>query len=191
MELGPTGHHRCRAWPLSTQTPSFTVMVCLILVNFCWGLGQVVCNGVIRSMLPRTDQWAYRIPYALQWMWPVPLLIGVVLASESSWWLVRRGRLEDAKHALLRLTSLDHETDFDADETIAMMRHTRRRLQGAIVCIVSAMQNLAGNSFASYSTYFLEQAGLAPAKPCDFALGQYGIHMAGVFGVWALIACGG
>ncbi|KAJ7144017.1 MFS transporter [Mycena epipterygia] len=178
-------------------------------VNFCWGLGQVIGIGVIKSMLPRTDQWAYRIPYALQWMWPVPLLIGVALAPESPWWLVRRGRLEDAKHALLRLTSLDRETDFDADETIAMMRHTtmleEKITTGAtywdcfkgtdlrrteIVCMVWAMQNLAGNSFTGYSTYFLEQAGLAPAKSYDFALGQYGINMAGVFGAWALMARG-
>jgi SP family general alpha glucoside:H+ symporter-like MFS transporter len=57
-------------------------------------------------------------------MWPVPLLIGVLLAPESPWWLVRKGRTEEAKKALLRLTSLNRETDFDADETIAMMVHT-------------------------------------------------------------------
>lgn len=39
-------------------------------------------------------------------------------------WLVRRGRREDAKKALLRLTSLNRETDFDADETVSMMVHT-------------------------------------------------------------------
>src|SRR5271154_5646650 len=93
-------------------------------VNFCWGLGQVIGIGVIKSMLGRTDQWAYRIPYSLQWMWPVPLLIGISLAPESPWWLVRKGRAEGAKKSLLRLTSLNRETDFDADETIAMMVHT-------------------------------------------------------------------
>jgi SP family general alpha glucoside:H+ symporter-like MFS transporter len=30
-------------------------------VNFCWGLGQVIGSGVIRSMLGRTDEWAYRV----------------------------------------------------------------------------------------------------------------------------------
>lgn len=178
-------------------------------VNFCWGLGQVIGIGVIKSMLPRQDQWSYRIPYALQWMWPVPLLIGILLAPESPWWLVRKGRIEDAKRALLRLTSLNRETDFDADETIAMMVHTTALeekitagasyfdcFRGAdlrrteIVCMVWAIQNLSGNSFSGYSTYFLEQAGLEPSKAYDFALGQYGINMVGVFGAWFLMTIG-
>ncbi|KAM3072518.1 hypothetical protein ACMFMG_009315 [Clarireedia jacksonii] len=160
-------------------------------------------------MLPRTDEWAYRIPYALQWMWPVPLLVGIALAPESPWWLVRKGRVEEAKKSLLRLTSLNKETDFDADETIAMMVHTtaieekitkgasyldcfrgvdRRRTE--IVCMVWAMQNLSGNSFSGYSSYFLEQAGLPTSTSYDFALGQYGINMAGVFGAWFLMSMG-
>ncbi|KAJ6447829.1 putative MFS maltose permease [Mycena sanguinolenta] len=169
-------------------------------VNFCWGLGQVIGIGVIKSMLPRTDQWAYRIPYALQWMWPVPLFVGIALAPESPWWLVRRGRIEDAKKSVKRLTSKagltgEGEKEVDVEETVAMMQHTtmleERITKGAtywdcfkgtdlrrteIVCMVWAMQNLAGNSFTGYSTYFLEQAGLAPAKSYDFALGQYSIN---------------
>ena len=142
-------------------------------------------------------------------MWPVPLLIGVSLAPESPWWLVRKGRYADAKHALLRLTSTSSGTDFNADETIDMMRHTteleqeltsgasyldcfrgtdRRRTE--IVCMIWAIQNLSGNSFSGYSSYFLEQAGLAASTSYDFALGQYAINMVGVFGAWGLMALG-
>ncbi|KAF1917884.1 maltose permease MAL61 [Ampelomyces quisqualis] len=178
-------------------------------VNFCWGLGQVIGIGVIRSMLARDDEWSYRIPYALQWMWPVPLMIGVWLAPESPWWLVRKGRLEDAKKSLLRLTSLNRETDFDAEETVAMMVHTtaleEKITQGAsyldcfkgvdlrrteIVCMAWAIQNLSGNAFSGYSSYFLQQAGLPESTSYDFALGQYGINMAGVFGAWYLMKLG-
>jgi SP family general alpha glucoside:H+ symporter-like MFS transporter len=142
-------------------------------------------------------------------MWPVPLLIGVALAPESPWWLVRKGRIEDAKKALLRLTSLDKETDFNADDTIAMMVHTTKLEEkitaGAsyldcfkgtdlrrteIVCMVWAMQNLSGNSFSGYSTYFLKQAGLSSSRAYDFVLGQYGINMGGVFGAWFLMTLG-
>ncbi|KAG2413647.1 hypothetical protein HFD88_002836 [Aspergillus terreus] len=178
-------------------------------VNFCWGLGQLIGVGVIKSMINRDDQWAYRIPYGLQWMWPLPLFIGILMAPESPWWLVRRGRTEDAKKALLRLTSVNRDTDFDADETIAMMVHTtalekqittgasywdcfkgtdRRRTE--IVCMVWAIQNLSGNSFSNYSTYFLEQAGLDASKAYAFAMGQYGINMVGVFGAWFLMTVG-
>lgn len=57
-------------------------------------------------------------------MWPLPLFIAIWFAPESPWWLVRKGRVEEAKKSLQRLTSPDRETDFDADETIAMMVHT-------------------------------------------------------------------
>ncbi|KAK4626468.1 Alpha-glucosides permease MPH2 [Fulvia fulva] len=178
-------------------------------VNCCWGLGQLIAIGVIRSQFNRTDQWAYRIPYALQWMWPVPLIIGVAFAPESPWWLVRKGRLEDAKKSLLRLTSTNRETDFNADETIAMMAHTTQLemsttsgasyldcFKGAdlrrteIVCMCWAIQNLAGNSFSNYSTYFLQQAGVSPENSYDFAMGQYAINMVGVFGAWGLMSLG-
>ncbi|KAI9367102.1 general substrate transporter [Aspergillus egyptiacus] len=178
-------------------------------VNFCWGLGQLIGVGVIRSMIGRNDEWAYRIPYALQWMWPLPLFIGIYLAPESPWWLVRKGRTQDAKKALLRLTSSNRETDFDADETISMMVHTTALEQkittGAsyldcfkgidlrrteIVCMVWAIQNLSGNSFSNYSTYFLTQAGLDDTDAYSFAMGQYGINMVGVFGAWFLMSWG-
>ncbi|OJJ76474.1 hypothetical protein ASPBRDRAFT_72420 [Aspergillus brasiliensis CBS 101740] len=178
-------------------------------VNFCWGLGQLIGIGVIKGMINRDDQWAYRIPYGLQWMWPLPLFIGIFLAPESPWWLVRKGKTQHAKKALLRLTSVKRETNFDADETISMMVHTtaleNKITTGAsyldcfkgtdlrrteIVCMVWAIQNLSGNSFSNYSTYFLEQAGLSTDNAYAFAMGQYGINMLGVFGAWFLMSIG-
>jgi SP family general alpha glucoside:H+ symporter-like MFS transporter len=57
-------------------------------------------------------------------MWPAPLFIVAFFAPESPWWLVRKGRFDDAKRSLTRLTSAKGKEDFDADQTIAMMRHT-------------------------------------------------------------------
>jgi MFS transporter, SP family, general alpha glucoside:H+ symporter len=39
-------------------------------------------------------------------------------------------------------------------------------------------------------SYFLQQAGLEDSKAFDFAMGQYGINMAGVFGAWFLMILG-
>ncbi|KAI1438432.1 putative MFS alpha-glucoside transporter [Xylaria sp. CBS 124048] len=178
-------------------------------INACWGFGQLIGIGAIVGNSWRGDEWAYRIPYALQWIWPLPLFIGILLAPESPWWQVRRGRVDEAKKSLLRLTSLNRETDFDADETIAMMVHTTaleaQITKGAsywdcfkgvdlrrteIVCMCWAIQNLSGNSFSNFSTYFLEQAGLSENEAYFFALGQYGINSVGVLGAWALITMG-
>ena len=178
-------------------------------VNFCWGLGQEIAIAVIMGMLKRDDEWAYRIPYALQWMWPLPLIVGILLAPESPWWLVRKERFEDAKKSLVRLTHAKRDPDFNPDETVSMMIHTtaleKKMTSGAsyldcfkgvdlrrteIVCMVWAMQNLSGNSFSNYSTYFLEQAGLPTSKAYAFALGQYGINMVGVIGAWFLMSVG-
>lgn len=200
-----------------TLTISYASEVCPVAlrghlttyINFCWGIGQVIGIGAIKGMVGRTDQWAYRLPFALQWIWPVPLLIGVFFAPESPWWLVRKGRLEEAKKALERLTSMNRETDFDADETVAMMVHTtaleNKITAGAgyldcfkgtdlrrteIVCMCWAIQNMSGNAFSGYSTYFLEQAGLDPSNALSFALGQYSINCVGVFGAWFLMGWG-
>jgi SP family general alpha glucoside:H+ symporter-like MFS transporter len=200
-----------------TLTVTYASEVCPVVlrgylttyVNFCWGLGQLVGIGVIRSMFTRNDQWSYRIPYGLQWMWPVPLCAAVFLAPESPWWLVRRNKIEDARKALLRLTSTDREVDFDADETIAMIKYTteleHNLSEGAsyldcfkgtnlrrteIVCFVWAIQNLSGNTFSNFSTYFLEQAGLSASNSYNFAMGQYGINMVGVLGAWFLMSLG-
>ncbi|KAI0207006.1 sugar transporter-domain-containing protein [Astrocystis sublimbata] len=178
-------------------------------INACWGFGQLIGIGAIVGNSWRKDEWAYRIPYALQWIWPVPLSIGIFLAPESPWWQVRHGRLDAAKKSLLRLTSLNRETDFDADETIAMMAHTTaledKITKGAsfldcfkgvdlrrteVVCACWAIQNLSGNSFSNYSTYFLQQAGLSEDKAYYFALGQYAINSVGVVGAWTLITLG-
>jgi SP family general alpha glucoside:H+ symporter-like MFS transporter len=93
-------------------------------VNLCWVIGQFLASGVLKGVAERPDQWAYRIPYALQWMWPIPLMIGISFAPESPWWLVRKDRDDDAKKMLLRLTSPAKHPDFNPDETISMMRHT-------------------------------------------------------------------
>lgn len=54
-------------------------------VNLCWVMGQLIGSGVLRSLVQRSDQWSYRIPFAIQWVWPVPIIIGVLLAPESPW----------------------------------------------------------------------------------------------------------
>ncbi|KAF4618416.1 hypothetical protein G7Y89_g14886 [Cudoniella acicularis] len=178
-------------------------------VNLCWVIGQFIASGVLRGVLTREDQWAYRIPFAIQWLWPIPILIGVLFAPESPWWLVRQGRTEDAKNALLRLTTRNDPT-FNADSTIAMMTHTNeiekqisagtgyfdcfkgtdlRRTE--IACMTWMVQSICGSTFMGYSTYFYQQAGLPTASAFDLSMGQYALGMIGTVGSWFLMSRAG
>lgn len=178
-------------------------------VNLCWVFGQLVGSGVLRGMLLRTDEWAYRIPFALQWMWPIPILIGCILCPESPWWLVRHGRYEEAKHSLRRLTTAGN-ANFDLDKTVAMMEHTneleREMSSGTsyldcfkgvdlrrteITCATWMVQTICGSTFMGYSTVFYEQAGLAVTNAFDLSMAQYGLGSIGTMGSWFLMGFAG
>ncbi|KAF4998382.1 hypothetical protein FDECE_11809 [Fusarium decemcellulare] len=175
-------------------------------VNLCWVMGQFIASGVLRAMLSRDDKWGYKIPFALQWMWPVPLIIGIYLAPESPWWLVRRERIDDAKHSLKRLTVRNGNTEFNPDETISMMIHTNEMEKEAqagttyldlfkgvslrrteIVCVTWMIQTLCGSTFMGYSTYFYQQAGMAVENSFSMSLGQYAIGAVGTMFSWFLM----
>lgn len=52
-------------------------------VNMCWLLGQITGVSVIRAFAEYSSQWSYRIPFALQWAFAIPILVGVFFAPES------------------------------------------------------------------------------------------------------------
>ncbi|EXJ90558.1 hypothetical protein A1O1_03661 [Capronia coronata CBS 617.96] len=170
-------------------------------VNMCWLIGQLCGVGVIRGLIHNNSEWSYRIPFGLQWAFSVPILIGVLFAPESPWWLVRHEKISDAKRSLLRLTTERADPDFNADETVAMMQHTNeveKYLNGGgvsyldclkgndlrrteICCMVWCTQALCGNAMTGYAAYFYEQAGFNTANSFNLAVGMYaGAICAGV-----------
>ncbi|KAF7557172.1 hypothetical protein G7Z17_g953 [Cylindrodendrum hubeiense] len=175
-------------------------------VNLCWVIGQLIASGILRAMVSRDDKWGYKIPFALQWIWPVPLIIGIWLAPESPWWLVRRGRIDDAKESLRRLTTRNSEVPFTPDETISMMIHTNEMEKEAqagtsytdlfkgvslrrteIVCVTWMIQTLCGSTFMGYSTYFYQQAGMDVENSFSMSLGQFAIGAVGTVFSWFLM----
>jgi SP family general alpha glucoside:H+ symporter-like MFS transporter len=130
------------------------------------------CTGVVYKCFANKRS---RIPIALQWMFPTPLAILLWMAPESPWWLVRKGRLEEAEHAVGRL---GRRSRLNLSEAVAMMRRTIELEKSvkepnhlelfkgtdlyrtAIVCGVYAAQNLTGNLIANQAVYFFERESL-------------------------------
>ncbi|KAH6660839.1 general substrate transporter [Truncatella angustata] len=175
-------------------------------INLCWVIGQIIASGVLKALVDKTDEWGYRIPFALQWIWPVPILIAVALAPESPWWLARHGRIQDARKSVVRLTNTSAHPNFNVDHAVAMMVYTDnvekavsagthytdcfkgtdlRRTE--IVCGAWACQVLCGSAFSGYSSYFFQQAGLDASDSFSLTLGQYCIGAVGVFTSWFLM----
>ncbi|KAL8369478.1 hypothetical protein RB595_000004 [Gaeumannomyces hyphopodioides] len=175
-------------------------------VNLCWVFGQIIASGVLKGLVERRDDWAFRIPFALQWIWPIVVGTAVFLAPESPWWLVRVGRTAEARQAVLRLTDRDANPDFDVDKAVAMMSYTNsiekqasegmsypdcfkgvdlRRTE--IVCGVWSVQMLCGASFMGYSSYFYQQAGLSTSNAFTMTVAQFCLGALGVFFSWFLM----
>ncbi|KIW09858.1 hypothetical protein PV08_11959 [Exophiala spinifera] len=175
-------------------------------VNLCWVFGQFIAAGVLRGFLNRDDQWAYRVPFAIQWIWPPIILVGVILAPESPWWLVRHGKLDEARKALLSLTKASSGVPFDVDKQVAMINATnelekamsegtsywnlfkgidRRRTE--ITSMVWITQAFCGAALMGFSVQFYERAGLDSENSFNFNLGQYAMGAVGTVGSWFLM----
>ncbi|KAH6986395.1 general substrate transporter [Ilyonectria sp. MPI-CAGE-AT-0026] len=175
-------------------------------INMCWVIGQFFAAAVNKGSVSRDDEWAYRIPFGVQWVWPVPILAGLIFAPESPWWYVRKNNRAAAKKSLLRLTSRN-QPDFNVDETIAMIEHTNemeKQIKGGttyrdcfqgvdlrrteIVVGIWLVQTLGGQNLMGYFSYFLKQAGMDASNSFSLSMAQYALGMVGTFGSWFLMA---
>lgn len=177
-------------------------------VNICWVIGGFIGSGVLKGLESKTGEWGYRVPFAVQWVWPVVLSCITFFAPESPWWCVRQGRLEEAEKSVRRLS---RETDDGSVKNIvSMMVHTNqleretelelhtgttyldcfkgvdlRRTE--IACVGYSITTLSGFAIGNYTTYFFEQAGLSDSDAYSFGLGMAGIGFCGTVFSWYLL----
>lgn len=154
----------------------------------CFIIGQLIASGILKGLSNHTSEWAYRIPFGIQWVWPIFLVPLVYLAPESPWYLVRMGRLEDAEKSLRRLQSPG--VNIDPKDTLAVIIHTNefeivsdigtsywdcikgqelRRTE--IACMTFAGQVFVGINFAYSSTYFFQSIGVGTSTTYSLGLG--------------------
>jgi SP family general alpha glucoside:H+ symporter-like MFS transporter len=139
-------------------------------------------------------------------MWPPLLLVGAYFAPESPWWLVRHGKIEEAKTSLRRLTTRS-EDSFDVDRAISYIKHTNELEKGVssgthywdcfrrddlrrthISSIVWITQSICGSTFIGYSTVFFVQAGLPTIDAFDMTMAQYALAAIGTVGSWFMMS---
>lgn len=176
----------------ATIAPAYASEVCPVAlrgvltayINLCFVMGQLLANGVIAGTSQLNTHWAYSAPFAVQWLWPLIILLAVPFAPESPWWLVRKGRLEEAEKALRQLAS----PSVDVKPTLAMIIETDRlelemetgttfidcfkkiNIRRTEIAVgVYSIQVFSGIYLVGYATYFFQRK-LFVSRACSSEL---------------------
>ncbi|KAH6724133.1 maltose permease [Leptodontidium sp. 2 PMI_412] len=171
-------------------------------INLGIVVGQLLSNAAVKGFGERTDRWAYRAPFALQLIFVAFLLGGLPFAPESPWYLVRKGKLEEAAKSCAKL--YPHEADIDArvasikqlvDIEIQEDKGTwldcfrgTDLIRTGISTGVFACQHLVGIIFVlGFSGYFFQLAGLSVSKSFDMGVGVTACGVLGNFLSWFVV----
>lgn len=177
-------------------------------VNMCWVFGQLISSGILKGFEGNSATYAYKIPFAIQWIWPIPLAIGIYLAPESPWWLIRKGKDQEAKRSLERLMSEGPNLPKKSILADAMLKKMQITVEAEtaktknitywdcfrgtnfrrtrIAALVFVMQTWTGSALMGFSTIFYEQAGLSSSNAFTFNIVQYILGICGVILSWFL-----
>ncbi|PSR81660.1 putative MFS alpha-glucoside transporter [Coniella lustricola] len=181
--------------------PYVTAYVCM-----CWGGGILLSSGVVRAVVNVSGDLGWRLPFAIQWVWPVPLFLTAYFAPESPWNCIRRAKTEEARKSLLRLRERTPNRDEQVETTLAYIQYTteleRAETENAsfadcfrgtnlrrteINCVVWAAQILCGNAILGYSVEFLEAAGFNEVQAFDLNISLSACYIVGGLICWVLM----
>ncbi|KAI0406370.1 general alpha-glucoside permease [Xylaria palmicola] len=202
------------AWGVfQTMTTAYAAEVCPVplrhyltaYVNLCWIIGQFISSGVLVGLVSRTDVWGYKIPFAIQWIWPIPIAIGTYFAPESPWWCIRYGK-DRAERSLKRLARSSGSSQREVEAALALMVYTDEMekqvsagtsykdcFKGAnlrrteIVCMTWLAQTLSGTALGGLSTFFYQQAGISDSDSFKLSWGKDAINFVGTVTSWFVL----
>lgn len=164
-------------------------------------IGQLLSSIILKRTGTMETEWAYKIPFAIQFIIPVILLVGLPFCPESPWYLIRANQPAEAIGTLSRLGyPSPYQTASELSETIlhedsessrvsyldAFRSSDLRRTEIAagiiVVCQLSGVIFVVG-----YSTYFFQLAGIETATSFTLSIGVAVLGLMGVVGSWFLI----
>ncbi|RAO64159.1 uncharacterized protein BHQ10_000171 [Talaromyces amestolkiae] len=196
----------------ATMAPAYASEICpmalrgylTVYVNLCWAIGQLISAGVQSAFNGSSTEWGYRVPFAIQWAWPIPLFLILYFAPESPWYFVRRGDYVAAEKSMIRLGY--SSSSGEVKQNLAMMIHTdeleKQVSEGTsywdcfrgvdlrrteIVCLVFAAQPFCGSAMGGTPTYFFVQAGLPTSISFKMSVGGLGLASVGTIISWYLL----
>ncbi|KAH7329462.1 maltose permease [Stachybotrys elegans] len=173
-------------------------------VNLGIAIGQLLSNAVVKAFGERVDRWAYAGPFATQLFFVVFLVAFLPFSPESAWYLVRRGKKEEALAAIRKM----YGAGYDAEKRLVAMEATieeerlsnsneaswvecfkgTNRLRTGISTGVFLCQHLVGIVFVlGYSTYFFQLAGLDVSRSFDLGVGVTACGVAGNIVSWFVV----
>ncbi|KAL2851217.1 general substrate transporter [Aspergillus pseudodeflectus] len=180
--------------------PYVTAYVCM-----CWGAGITLSSGVVRAVASLKGDMGWRLPFILQWIWPIPLIIGAYFAPESPWNSVRRNNEEEARTSLRRLYQDIPGREQRVEQALAYIKYTTEmeKLESAdasflecfkgtnlrrteINCVVWAAQILCGNAILGYAVVFLQAAGFSEIQAFNINISLSTCYIAGGIICWLL-----
>ncbi|KAL4976208.1 general substrate transporter [Aspergillus desertorum] len=175
------------------------------MTNLAFSIGSLVASGILKGTEPIATTMSYKIPIAAQWALPVLMLSLVYFVPDPPYWLVRKGRPDEALKSLGRLAT----SGVDVSHKLAHIRQTLRleesfqggrphylecfrgpNLRRLTICVMAySMQAFTGNVFfISYAVHFMELAGLDAADAFSMNLGLTAVGFMGTCISWLLLA---
>ena len=170
-------------------------------MNLAYVIGQFIASGAGDGVSKMTTQWAYRIPFAVQWVWIPILCTALWFAPESPWWLVRQNRPAEAEAVLRRLcrasanidiqaklsmieTTTLHEKEVEKDTSYLECFRGTNRIRTEVALMVQTWQVITGISLIGYAVYFFELAGLPVSASFDMGVGNTAIGFLATCSSW-------
>ncbi|PNH48327.1 hypothetical protein VD0004_g232 [Verticillium dahliae] len=178
----------------ATMAPAYASEVCpmalrgylTVYVNLCWALGQLISAGVQAGFSGSTSQWAYRIPFAIQWAGVASTFVHHPMVCAR---VPLRSYAKETVASMIYTNQLEMNIDEGTSYLDCFRGVDRRRTE--IACMVFMAQPFCGSVLGGTPTYFFVQAGLPESISFRMSVGGLGIASVGTVASWLLLGAFG